>query len=323
MKVNILTPVRKGGPYLWGKNLVKDLNKKGIKARHIYKIKDLLLAMFHQNANIVHTTVPIMFKLWKKPIVLTLKGDYTIEDNIWRKFYPSIIKKADIITTPSKYLKKKLNLKKAIVIPNAVDLDKFDREAKHQNKKIINIVTVTNLSFEDKSKGILDIIKILNSLKKNGIQINYSIVADGRYLQETKKEVDKIKRINVSFLGYKKNVKEVLQKSDLFLYYSAHDNFPNVLIESMACGLPVITNEIGAVSEIIENKKNGFIAKDESEYKKILEELIKNWKLRKKIGVNARKRIKKKFDCKKIVNEYIKIYSQLLKWKKIKRIKKN
>ena len=58
---------------------------------------------------------------------------------------------------------------------------------------------------------------------------------------------------------------EVL-KNDLFLYYSVHDNFPIAILEAMALGLPVVTNDVGAVREMIRPGENGYITVSEEDY---------------------------------------------------------
>jgi len=116
----------------------------------------------------------------------------------------------------------------------------------------------------------------------------------------------------VEFTGFLTDPKQVLAQSDVFLYYSHHDNFPIVILEAMACGLPAITNNIGAVCEIIENEKDGYIAITDGAYLEYLLNLLSEAGLRIKIGENARKTIESKFDWAKIADEYIKIYKALL-----------
>ena len=89
MKVSLLTPINKDTSVPWGKDLVHILNKNGVQAKHIHSLPMLLKSCFYQDANIVHTTVPIPIKLWKKPIVLTMHGDYSLEQNIWQRSVPS------------------------------------------------------------------------------------------------------------------------------------------------------------------------------------------------------------------------------------------
>jgi glycosyltransferase involved in cell wall biosynthesis len=308
MKVSLLTPVREGGPYNWGRDLVSMLNKNDIKANQIHTLFSLSKSCLYQDADIVHTTVPIPFKLWKRPTVSTVKGDYTIERNMWQRFMPKTITQADVITTPSQYLKQKLGLEKAIVIPNALFPRKF-RLAQHEARNELNLVTVMNFYFLDKVKGLLNIIGILNKVQKP--MIRYTIIGGGRYLDTIKHQIGEIK-LDVKFTGFLPDPKSALAASDIFLYYSYHDNFPNVILEAMACGLPVVTNNVGAVNETIENEKDGYIATTDDAYLEYLINLLSNVELRKRIGENARKTVEAKFDWAKIVDRYIEIYKKLL-----------
>lgn len=311
MKVNILTGVRKGGPYNWGRDLAAELNKHGVEAKHIHALKTSILSPFHQNADIIHTAVPLTFRLWTKPVVISVRGEYPSEKNIWRFFYPMAIRKANIVTTPSHFLKERLNLESAIVIPNAVFPEEF-KPVEHSEKNTINLVTITNFYFKDKSKGILDILDILHGAQREvREQIKYSVIGGGPYLKQVMGEA-KRHNINVQFTGTLRSPKGILECSDIFIYYSYQDNFPIAILEAMACGLPVITNDIGAVSEIIENEKDGYIAMSNNVYIEYLLSLVKNLNLRVKTGENARKAVETKFNWKNIVNNYIDIYEKII-----------
>jgi glycosyltransferase involved in cell wall biosynthesis len=308
MKVSLLTPVREGGPYNWGRDLVSMLNKNDIKANQIHTLFSLSKSCLYQDADIVHTTVPIPFRLWKRPVVFTIKADYTIEKNTWQRFVPKTIAQASIITTPSHYLKQKLGLRGATVIPNALFPDRF-KPVEHRGKEVPNLVTVTNFHFLDKANGLTNVAKVLERLQNKNIK--YTVIGGGMYLKQVKEEITK-HRISVEFTGFLPDPKPFLAASDIFLYYSYQDNFPNVILEAMACGLPVVTNNVGAVSEIIENEKDGYIATTDDAYLEYLSNLLGDVELRTKIGENARKTVEAKFDWAKIVDRYIEIYKKLL-----------
>jgi len=313
MTISILTPPRLGGPFYWARYLADSLNERGIKSEHVYQIRKLLLSPLYQNADIVHTTVPFPFKLWKKPIVLTIHGDYINERNIWQRFYPKIIAQANAITIPSRYLKQKLGLNDAIVIPNAIFPERF-KQVRHSEKETINLVTIARFHFKDKARGILDILEILSVANKiANKRIKYVVVGGGPYLGRIMAQA-KSYDIDVEFTGMLQNPKTILENSDIFVYYSHHDSFGIVLLEAMASGLPVITNNFGPPSEIIDNEKNGYIAEGDESYLKYLLSLLGDYKLRQKIGQNARAKIEEKFDWDKIVDSYIEIYKVALRY---------
>lgn len=309
MKINILTATS-GGPYHWGKNLAIELTRQGMRTKHLHELGALLSSPFFQASDIIHTTVPISHRLWKIPVVLTIHGEYTREQNIWRVFYPSAIKKADIITTPSNFLKERLKLDNAIVIPNAVFPNHF-RIIEHKDKDTFTIVTVTSFYFREKAIGVLNITKILERLPvETRKRIKYRVVGDGPHRTQIIRETRE-SGINIEFTGALSGIDGVLEDADLFLNCSYHDNFPIVILEAMACGLPVLTNEVGAVSEIISNERDGYIAPNDDIYLEYLLKLINNVDLRAKAGKNGRETIEANFNLGKVVNRYVEIYKCL------------
>ncbi len=310
-RVNVITPPRLGGPFYWAKNLVKLLNDKGITSHHVYEIKDLIAAPFCQDADIVHAALPIGIRFWKKKFVFTVKGDYSVEKLRWRGLNSLAVKNADIVTTPSEYLKKRLDLADAHVIPNAIFSEKY-RMVDHKDSSDLNLITVTNFAFRDKSEGVLNIIRLLEGLQKStDKKITFTIVGGGPYCSHVMKAAQG-SRIPLRFTGFISNPRTELEKSDIFLYHSPHDNFPNVFLEAMASGLPVVTNAVGASAEIIDSGKTGFIATDDENYQEIVLKLISDTSLRAEQGKNARTRVETHFDWNCIVPEYIAIYTDLL-----------
>lgn len=306
--IDILTPVNLGGPYILGKHTVDVLNKNGIKARQINTKTKLLTYPLHTKADIVHSIdIPIAHHLWKKPLILNIQGEYPLQKNIWQKFYTKAIKKADIVTTPSKFLKERLNIE-AEVIPNAIFPDNFNH-IEYKDKKEINIVTLTKFTFLDKSLKTIKIIEALNKIKTDK-KINHIIIGGGKYLDYIR---NKIKgKFNTNFIGYHNNPKEILEKSDIFLYYSGRDTFAIAVIEAMACGLPVLTNNYGPTHEIIKTGQEGLIAENQEGYIEYLNKLINDVKIRKKLGKNAIEKVRENFDINKTTERYIKIYKSLI-----------
>jgi glycosyltransferase involved in cell wall biosynthesis len=102
---------------------------------------------------------------------------------------------------------------------------------------------------------LLEILKRIDSLTKE--KINLLVLGSGEM-----KEIYSFNNFTVFHKGYV-NVEDImsdyLNAADVFIYPSKADNLPNILVESIACGTPCITFDIGGNSEIIEDDYNGYV----------------------------------------------------------------
>ncbi|MBV1767555.1 MAG: glycosyltransferase family 4 protein, partial [Methanobacterium sp.] len=104
--------------------------------------------------------------------------------------------------------------------------------------------------------------------------------------------------------------------SDLFVLPSVVDSQGNteglgvVLLEAMACGLPVIGSDVGGIPDIIQNKVNGFLVceKDIIKLSKTIIILIDNEKLRVRFAFNGYNLTKLKFTWENIAKSNLKLY---------------
>ncbi|MFA5070034.1 MAG: glycosyltransferase family 4 protein [Patescibacteria group bacterium] len=312
-KISLLVPPRTGGPLGWAKNLVYQINKEQtFEAEIVTSPLRIFSSHFKSKGDIIHAAVPLACNFSKKPYILTVKGDFTIEKTIWRSLYFRAIKKADIITVPSQYLKDRIPcLEKAVVIPNAVNLDKF-KQVNLNNNKDFNLLIVSNFCFEDKTRGVINLLKIFEHLNKGMTQPGFrvTVLGDGPYKNIAEKNAAGLSN-SVDFVGWADPV-EYFDKADIFTYYSYHDNMPNAVLEAMAAGLPVISNVVGALPEMIETGVSGILVQSDEEYKDQLKQLLINYDLRKRVGQGAREKIETKFNWEKVVKEYIAIYQKLI-----------
>ncbi len=113
-----------------------------------------------------------------------------------------------------------------------------------------------------KLKGVQHVIDILSQIKEKYPEAKLLVGGDGEYIDDLRK-LAKEKNVEnkVEFLGNlgRRQVKEQLANCDLFLLPSMSEGRPRVLIEAMAMGKPMIASDVGAISEIVENGRNGFL----------------------------------------------------------------
>jgi len=80
------------------------------------------------------------------------------------------------------------------------------------------------------------------------------------YLESIKDEIKKMEiEDSVAFLGYRNDVFDFLQQSDLVLLFSKREGLPNVIIEAMGAGSVIVATPVGGIPEIIDDTVNGFL----------------------------------------------------------------
>lgn len=175
------------------------------------------------------------------------------------------------------------------------------------------ILWAGNFSFNEKTRGVID---TLNALKEvNEAQSNWALVLVG----EGESENDVINHAaslefadRVHFLGYRSDVKEIMQASDLFVLVSHHEGSPNALLESMAVGLPCIGSNVGGVPEIVRDA--GYLIKpgDTKSLAKRLIQLLKHGDLRKQVSQLCRHKAVAHLSWESIAAKTIFVYNEAL-----------
>jgi len=95
---------------------------------------------------------------------------------------------------------------------------------------------------------------------------------------------------------------------------SLQENLANSLIESLSCGIPVVAFDIGGNSDIVEHKKNGYLAKaiDSKDMAFGIEWILNNKKYD-DLSNSARQKVLNDFDSKVVVKQYVDLYKTILK----------
>jgi glycosyltransferase involved in cell wall biosynthesis len=177
----------------------------------------------------------------------------------------------------------------------SIDLQKFsfsDQKKRDEIKKEFKLndklifITVTQLI---PRKGIINLLKAWNELLQE-IQEKISLIVIGNgpqknYIEEFVKQ-NKIP--NMHLLG-QKPYEEVIQyyhSSDIFILPTLEDLFSLVVMEAMACGLPVLTTIYNGARELIREGENGYIfdSANIEDIKKVLVKVYKNRDKLKKMG---------------------------------------
>ncbi len=113
-------------------------------------------------------------------------------------------------------------------------------------------------------KNQLETIKFILKCKENGVRAKLTLLGDdqsvyGNLCKKFVEEQDLTKE--VIFQGFVMNVEEYFDQSDLLVIASTVESYPGVIVESMARGVPVLSTPVAGVPELLEDGRNGFLAK--------------------------------------------------------------
>lgn len=221
--------------------------------------------------------------------------------------FKSLFKKADIIITASlDYIENsqaapiyKKHPEKFREIPFGVDTNKF-RPAPGKFSRSPRILFVGGLDQAHYFKGVNKLLKALARLKDTNWSLD--VVGEGDLRPEYQRKAKELGLENrISFPGQVNEEKliEYYQQSDLFVLPSTDSSeaFGLVLIEAMACGLPVIASDLPGVRRVFRNGEEGLTTPsgDEKKLAEKLESLLTDPETRRKMGKKARKKAENKY----------------------------
>lgn len=241
----------------------------------------------------------------------------------WLVYYPIekvFAKYTDILITINKEdfdLAKKFHLRNngnVYYVPGVgIDLDNYvsdinNRELKRKEMGINDEIVLISMGDLIKRKNYETAIRAL--CKCNCNNLIYWICGVGPQESALKQLSSKLGISDrVRFLGFRNDVKELLNAADVFILTSFQEGLPRSTSEAMASGLPCLTSNIRGNTDLIDNGNGGRLldSKDINGFASVIDELAGDLELRKRMKDCNLKRIKS-FDTQTVIREIEKIY---------------
>ena len=221
-----------------------------------------------------------------------------------------------IVVCPSSWLANRVKvayptLEQIIIIPNGINTEIF---------KPVNQTQVRNkLGLPLNKKIVLFVAEFSTNNPFKGGAIIRNLIADPTFTELVfitvggENTTGFLNHITYPYIDKDTDLANLYAASDVLLYPTQADNLPLVVLESMACGTPVIASALGGIPEIITTNQNGLLVhnfKNEHAFKDVLLEYLNLSKESlDSLKLNARETICSNFELKQMVERYKTIYT--------------
>ena len=285
------------------------------------------------NSNTMFPPMPtyLASRVKKTPVFLTTDGLLSsrlkklgVHDETWLSREATILLEKlvsrlnyDAMIAVSEYVRREMiglgvPPEKIFVVYSGVDTDFFD-SIKGCADTSPSVIFIGNLL---PHKRVTDLLHALKIVREEVPNVILRVVGDGPLLKTLEEEVSSLKmERNVAFLGrVSDNYKvELLKSSSCLVLPSVMESFGLVFLEGMACGKPVVSYDIPAAKEVIEDGRNGFlvpVGNVKLLAKQILEVLTDS-SLARRMGNFGRRLVEERFTWEKTAERTLDVYRRI------------
>lgn len=192
-------------------------------------------------------------------------------------------------------------------VPNLVAVPKIEFPTTHEksNKELSNKhLVVLSVGRLDDNKRVDVYLQALARARREEPRLTGVVVGDGPLRAELTKQAESLGLLpdGVVFMGQLSDPDPAYAAADIFVHLAQNEGTPNVLLEAMAAGLPVVTTAAGDIPHIVRTKENGIIVpfNDPGVVAKQILLLAKSRELRHSLGEQAHKDVLHSFSAKKV-----------------------
>jgi N-acetyl-alpha-D-glucosaminyl L-malate synthase BshA len=261
----------------------------------------------------------------KLPVITTLHGtDITLigKDSSYAALTRYALRASDAVTSVSQSLlrdTKRLLLSgsslQVRVIPNFVDVRQRDRSpsANGTGDPAVRILHASNFRPLKRVSWLVQAFACAR--EKVAYQLRLTLVGNGPDEATVRRQVEQLGiEQHVEFLGQRSDLNELLQSADIYACSSAQESFGLASLEAMAAGLPVLSTDVGGVSEVVEHKRTGLLsgAADQQAFIENLIALAGDKTLRGELGQAGKSRAQKEFSQSEVVSRYEALYREVI-----------
>lgn len=252
-----------------------------------------------------------ILKWWTKvPLVVTAHGSdvplynpdrFRLLHRLLHPFWKTTVRSIDVLVVPSKYLKGHLQTFAnigVVIIPNGFRMELIRPSSRERKILIVSRIF--------RRKGVQHFLEAIKDMDLNDWEV--IIAGDGPYLTQLKKLAEHVKP-RVNFVGFVQDDKlhYLYETSSIFVFTSLNESFGVVLLEAMSAGLAIITTNVSALPEVVEETALLVEPNNPFQIREALKRLIADSSLRQELGDKGRQRAQL-FNWPTITEKYEAVY---------------
>ncbi len=204
---------------------------------------------------------------------------------------------------------------KVTVIPYGVNLERFRDGNNPELRRELGISPETLVAGVvarlHSQKGHRYLIEAARTIIPQVDDVKFVLVGDGELRNDLERSAEQAGiREHFVFLGFRSDVAELLRTFDLFVLPSLYEGLPNVVLEAMATGLPVVATAVDGTVELVDDGVTGYLVEPRRPaalHEKITA-LLKDPELRSQFGRAGRARVEREYSLRSQVDNFQELY---------------
>ena len=206
------------------------------------------------------------------------------------------------------------------VIPNGIDHDRFHPIEHSVVRDILDLPKDKHIilfgavgATSDPRKGFNLLKTALLKLATMGFKNNTEVVIFGASRPKERSDFG-FRTHYMGRLNDEISLALVYACADVFVSASTQDNFPNTVMEALACGMPVVGFDVGGLSDMIEHQRNGYLARpfDTDALSFGISWVLSDQERWRSLSLNARKKVEMEYTLESQSQKYIKLFNDVM-----------
>lgn len=210
------------------------------------------------------------------------------------------------------------------VIYNGCDSDAFtnDKESRNVIRKKLGIsIRDKAIIFVGKicrNKGVYELVDVFRHLAGTYTGLHLILVGDGPDLEAVRNMASSgglANKVHLAGTVSHGEVSQWLSSADIFALPSRNEGLPNVILEAMACSLPVVASRVGGIPEAVTDGESGILVGKEDLYSltSAIKHLLVDEEGAEKMGILGRKLVERRFSWERNADQMVTIYEDAVR----------